>query len=50
MAISSETIAGDGVADRQGEEAECDAEHDDVKHEMLRAKAIGCERSAIPVR
>src|SRR5262252_10803079 len=29
---SSEPIAGDGVADRQREEDECDGEHDDVQH------------------
>jgi hypothetical protein len=29
---SSEPIAGDGVADRQREEAEPDGQHDEVKH------------------
>jgi hypothetical protein len=33
----SETIADDGVANRQGEEAEPDGEHDDVQHGMLRS-------------
>jgi hypothetical protein len=32
MTASSETIAGDGVADRQREEDEPDREHDDVQH------------------
>ena len=32
MKASSETIAGNGVADRQREEDERDCEHDDVQH------------------
>jgi len=32
MEASSESIAGDGVADRQREESKPDGEHDDVKH------------------
>jgi len=32
MEASSESIAGDGVADRQREESEPDGQHDEVKH------------------
>jgi hypothetical protein len=32
MTVSSQTIAGDGVTDRQREEAEADGQHDDVQH------------------
>jgi hypothetical protein len=35
MQASSETIAGDGVADRQREEDECDGDHGDIQHEMI---------------
>jgi hypothetical protein len=35
MQASSETIAGDGVADREREEAECDGDHGDIQHEMI---------------
>ena len=35
MQTSSETIAGDGVADRQREEDECDGDHGDIQHEMI---------------
>jgi hypothetical protein len=37
MEASSESIAGDGVADRQREEGEPDGQHDEVKHLMLLA-------------
>jgi len=35
MAASSEPIAGDGVADRQREEAKAKGQHDEVQHRML---------------
>jgi hypothetical protein len=35
MQASSETIAGDGVADREREEDECDGDHGDIQHEMI---------------
>jgi hypothetical protein len=35
MQASSETIAGDGVANRQREEDECDGDHGDIQHEMI---------------
>ncbi|MBV8090578.1 MAG: hypothetical protein JO139_13585 [Alphaproteobacteria bacterium] len=35
MQASSEMIAGDGVADRQREEDECDGDHGDIQHEMI---------------
>jgi hypothetical protein len=35
MQASSEMIAGDGVADREREEAECDGDHGDIQHEMI---------------
>src|SRR6516164_812 len=35
MQASSETIAGDGVADRKREEDECDGDHGDIQHEMI---------------
>jgi len=35
MQASSETIAGDSVADRQREEDECDGDHGDIQHEMI---------------
>jgi hypothetical protein len=37
MKASSESIAGEGVADRQREQAEPDGQHDDVKHLELPA-------------
>jgi hypothetical protein len=35
MKASSESIASDGVADRERKEAEPDGQHDEVKHLML---------------
>jgi hypothetical protein len=35
MQASSETIAGDGVADREREEDECDGDHGDIQHETI---------------
>jgi hypothetical protein len=35
MQASSETFAGNGVADRQREEDECDGDHGDIEHEMI---------------
>jgi hypothetical protein len=35
MQASSETIAGDGVADREREEDERDGDHGDIQHEMI---------------
>jgi hypothetical protein len=42
MEASSESIAGDGVADRQREESEPDGQHDEVKHLMLLAASDAC--------
>jgi hypothetical protein len=46
MEASSESIAGDGVADRQREEGEPDGQHDEVKHLELPA-ARGAPNSVI---
>jgi hypothetical protein len=52
MIASSETIAGDGVADRQREEAERDGDQNDVNHgdapsdEMSGSAAFGGWRDA----
>ena len=47
MEASSETIAGDSVADRQREEAEGGGEQDDVKHGVLPAMNGECVQRAI---
>jgi hypothetical protein len=47
MEASSETIAGDRVADRQREEAEGGGEQDDVKHGMLRATNGECVQRTV---
>jgi hypothetical protein len=39
MQASSETIAGDGVADRQREEGKPDGQHEDVQHMDAPSKA-----------
>jgi hypothetical protein len=38
MKTSSEPVTGDGVAERNREEAERDGQHDEVQHLML----LGC--------
>jgi hypothetical protein len=35
MQASSETIAGDGVADREREDDERGGDHGDIQHEMI---------------
>jgi hypothetical protein len=35
MQASSESIAGDGVTDREREEDECDGDHGDIQHAMI---------------
>jgi hypothetical protein len=35
MQASSETIAGDGVANREREEDECDGDHGEIQHEII---------------
>lgn len=45
MKASSEPIAGEGVADRQREQAEPDGQHDDVKHlELPAARRAECSK------
>ena len=40
---SSEPVAGDGVADRQREEAERDGQHDEVQHFDAPGRLAPCE-------
>jgi hypothetical protein len=47
MQASSETIAGDGVADRQREEDEGDGDHGDIQHEMILSPPTAIERKLL---
>ncbi len=41
MVVSLQPFAGVGVAQRQGEEAQSEGQHEDVQHELLLASWIG---------
>jgi hypothetical protein len=44
MDVSSESIAGVGVADRQHEQAEAEGQQNEIKHEQLLSKHDALER------
>jgi hypothetical protein len=47
MALSSKTVAAEGICDRDGEEAEPEGEQDQVQHWLLLAVAF-CQPSSYP--